>query len=427
MFNNNNNLNFSDVLQKGLGRAFDYVKQQDKLQIREELLNACLHNLAYDPQCESSRAEWLFELICLTGDSNFYRERIFHALPRAEEFWDLKQLYDLVLIWAKQGDEKAREIIYTTFKQQDFNESWLGGKQIIALDGIKGLLAVAEIVGGRPLKNDKSWEDDSLIIQASKHHDASEVWSALEREALNNSRIKAYLDAVKSQQKRRNSYIKKDRKISFADVIKRIEQQRISSYILSRFGRDADEYDIEKIFARLLLERRKEQLLRYLYVFRKRAFPRLDRILFDLATSDDNQIQSAAITALANNTDNSIGSFAIKLIQKQPNSIDNGGLKLFINNYQTEDFQIIGSVLNESHNIDTRHRIGMDLMKIIDRYKTPELINYSIWIYENTPCTYCRRSILKILIKLQQVPSAIIKECSQDCSPEIRALVNAYQ
>ena len=144
---------FSDLLQKGLGRTFDFIKSQDKLKIRETLLNACLHDLRYDSQSESSRAEWLFELINLTEDSEFYRENIFEALPKTNEIWDLSQLYNLVFIWAKQGNLEAKELIYQTFKQQDFSESWLGGEQIIALDGIEGLLAIAEIVGERLLQD----------------------------------------------------------------------------------------------------------------------------------------------------------------------------------------------------------------------------------------------------------------------------------
>ncbi|MEM7591251.1 MAG: hypothetical protein AAF383_06995 [Cyanobacteria bacterium P01_A01_bin.83] len=86
MIYKSNSFAFSDILQKGLGRTFDYVKNQNRLKIREDLLNACLHNLAYDPQCESSRAEWLFELICLTGDSDYYREKIFQAFSPTEDF-----------------------------------------------------------------------------------------------------------------------------------------------------------------------------------------------------------------------------------------------------------------------------------------------------------------------------------------------------
>ena len=201
MTNNKNNFPFSDVLQKGLGRAFKYVKQLDELEIRDHLLDACLHNLAYDAQCESRSAKWLFDLIHSTGNSEFYRDKIFTALPTTNDFWDLKQLYDLVLIWAKQGNIEAREIIYRAYKQK-LNESWLGGEQIIKLDGIHGLLKVAEIFGARLLEDNELWEDNSLINLACENHDSSKVKSTLEKEALNNIKIAAYLKAVKSYEEK---------------------------------------------------------------------------------------------------------------------------------------------------------------------------------------------------------------------------------
>ena len=68
----------------------------------------------------------------------------------------------------------------------------------------------------------------------------------------------------------------------------------------------------------------------------------------------------------------------------------------------------------------------MDLIKIIKAQKNPELNNCSFWIYENTPCSHCRESILKIIIDSKQITSNILKECLYDCSPDIRALAKVY-
>lgn len=59
------NNSFADSLQKGLGRAFDYIvkNKNHKEELRFDLLNACIHNLVYDSQSEESRADWLYELI----------------------------------------------------------------------------------------------------------------------------------------------------------------------------------------------------------------------------------------------------------------------------------------------------------------------------------------------------------------------------
>ena len=69
----------------------------------------------------------------------------------------------------------------------------------------------------------------------------------------------------------------------------------------------------------------------------------------------------------------------------------------------------------------------MDLIKIIKAQKNPELINCSFWIYENTPCAHCRKSILEILMDSKQITLDIVDECLYDSSCDIRALAKAYK
>ncbi|MGL4881893.1 MAG: hypothetical protein ACRC8K_12630 [Waterburya sp.] len=189
---------FSDYLHKGLGRAFNYVRKNNSKELRCDLLYACLNNLVYDSQCEKSRAQWLFELIKLTDEVEYYRQNILQALPNTTDFWDIQQLYDLATIWAKQGCQEAREIIYKTFKKQEFNESWLGGENIIEIDGISGLLYVAEVFGEKLRQDEELWEDDYLISQAGDRFGKKTVIKALEERSPININVKAYLDAVQS-------------------------------------------------------------------------------------------------------------------------------------------------------------------------------------------------------------------------------------
>ena len=423
---------FADSIQKGLGRAFEYLKkyQGDREFIRKHLLNACLHNLAYDPQCEASKANYLFELINLTGDSYFYREKILLSLPTSEYFWDTQQLYELALCWAKQGDREARELIYQTFRKQDDNESWLGGDRIIELDGINGLLAVAEIFGHKLLQDSELWEDDYLISKAQNLYGVEEVNSAIERAAVDNKAIKAYLDAVKAHELEIKSYRSQNPKnryenIKLDDILQKIESPRGHWYLLNKFGINASDRDIEILFDRLLQETRKEQLRKYLWVFKNRQLPRIDNRLLDLARSEDDDIQFCAIRALANNKNDAIRSLAIDLIQNTQ-AIGNKLFSLFFANYQKGDAQILESALKQSPDLDYRHAAGMDLMKIIKLQKDPELINCSFWIYENTPCAHCRESILEILIESQQITTDILQECLLDSSEDIRTMAKTY-
>jgi hypothetical protein len=47
---------FADAIAKGLGRTFLYVKNYGLDNVKDLVLAACLDDLSYDPQIETSRA-----------------------------------------------------------------------------------------------------------------------------------------------------------------------------------------------------------------------------------------------------------------------------------------------------------------------------------------------------------------------------------
>ena len=271
----------------------------------------------------------------------YYRQNILQVLPDTTDRWDIQQLYELAVIWAKKGDGEAKQVIYDAFKKQEFNESWLGGQQIIEIDGITGLLNVAQIFGEKLLKDEELWgEDDCLISEASNRFGAEIVWQALKERSQTNLNVKAYLGAVISHRQnledKENSQTTTTRKILELDtVLEQIEKATRHSYPLVRFGKYAEEKEIEQINEKFLTETRREQLIRYLWVFRNRKMPKLDSRLLNWAEqNEDEKMQEAAISSLAKNQDDSIRNLAIKLLQKQPKSIYLSAIELLINNYR---------------------------------------------------------------------------------------------
>jgi len=54
---------FKNAIALGLGRAVVTLLDRDVHPFREVILDACLHNKAYDPQAEGSRAAYMVEAI----------------------------------------------------------------------------------------------------------------------------------------------------------------------------------------------------------------------------------------------------------------------------------------------------------------------------------------------------------------------------
>jgi hypothetical protein len=95
------------ALRKGRGRIVLHLREHGAAALQDELLEACLHSLVYDAQCESTRADWLMSLIDLTGHAAFYRDRVLDALPGATEFWDVAQLLQRQRAPAQMLEEAA--------------------------------------------------------------------------------------------------------------------------------------------------------------------------------------------------------------------------------------------------------------------------------------------------------------------------------
>src|SRR5690242_2525864 len=126
---------FPTALRHGLGRAFNYVRDYGDTGVEQHILNTIIHDLGYDPQCEGSRGAWLFEMLTYVKDIEPYRRKVIELLGKEASTWDARQHLDIALEFARRGDAEMRRAIYAMFERQEHNESYIGGDQIIALDG----------------------------------------------------------------------------------------------------------------------------------------------------------------------------------------------------------------------------------------------------------------------------------------------------
>jgi hypothetical protein len=60
---------------------------------------------------------------------------------------DSAHALDLLLCYARDSSERSRKEICSWFGKSEFNESWLEGDQIVALDALEKFLEAAKIIG----------------------------------------------------------------------------------------------------------------------------------------------------------------------------------------------------------------------------------------------------------------------------------------
>ena len=65
-----------------------------------------------------------------------------------EDTWSLTHLFDIAKLFAQQGDQEMRQAIYDRFCKNPIEGSdWVGYSEILELDGLQGLIFIAEKFG----------------------------------------------------------------------------------------------------------------------------------------------------------------------------------------------------------------------------------------------------------------------------------------
>lgn len=417
---------FCQKINRGLGSIISFLRDYKKNNRRytKAIIYTCTHNTAYDPQCDGSKAQYLWEVIQLSVDSDFIQDKVLEALRITEEGWDLIQIYELANLFCKNGNIKARQVMREQFKYNEAFNTFLGAEQIIDLDGMEGLIFVMEAIGEKILSSDEYIEDDLLLEFAEAKFGKDDVSDLLERESLANYKIKAYVDSVNRTKDIRKSTLR--RECTYEDIKQIINGDKVGHvYYLGSWGRRTTEENLLMVAKEFLNETKNKKLIPYLYIFSRRTFPLDHEKIIDLALSKNKKISNAALEALSNIKNSRIHEIAIDLINKPEKELD--VLPLFIKNYEGNDYLILKEIIFRRYNRHKFHNVSGMIMDIIENNKVKECLEMLVEIYNIGQCTSCRKRCIEIMIKNGGMPGWIAEEAEHDSSLEIRQLIVEYK
>lgn len=430
---------FPIALRRGLGRAFLYVQQVGIENVADIVLESCLKNQAYDRQCESSRAPWLYSMFKDSREYARFSSAIQSALEtETEDCYDLIQLCELSLLMAKDGDKAAGETLRRRVFGQPF-AGWdtFGCHEVVALDG---LAAVVEIVRrfGRWLISNPEDDVPSLDYLTDELDILPQAKIKLEELAQTDPEIEAYLKEENAKVARLQDAPKLTKEQRQEQRRERIRSEYPLERILNdafagvgeypvrymQFGKNATEEELREVLQRLVAETDEKILLRLLWIFRRVQLPELSPRIWVLAESRNDAIREAAIIALAQSCDPKIGDLGRAKLRSPGFSVnDSEVLELFVRNYQTQDEVLIMSALARlSPNDDKAHSLGSDIRKIIEEYDSPGFLEMGRWLYETTPCTICRHSAVKWMMDKGCISPEIAAECLHDADEDTREI-----
>lgn len=446
---------FERLLHIGLGRAILFLQKNDATPYREAILHACLHDVGYDRQFEPSRAQYLWEIVQLTGEETFFREQIVEgflaAQPEPEgDDYDTEQLFELLAVLAEQGDVQARQLIYDRFAQNAARDGReIGAYTIINLDGIDGFLFIAEQLIARGIVEGEQWIAGHLLEYVEWLTGKEETQAVLEDVAMKDRKIAALLEREKkiSQNAARRSEerAKLDPStLTYEEAMqaqrrglldfKRLRYDQVRQFIVERvvtggwywgqvyqWGRKAPDAAVEQAAHDLLAEEDRGRLIPYLSLFRGRKFPLDYSRLLELAQSADEELASWALQALEPISDPSVRQLGLRLLEAGQHRA--GAVGLLVNNYEAGDLSRIKQAIDAETNEEVIHSIGYDLRKLAETYRTSDAAGALKSFYEKGPCSLCREKTVDLMLWLDVLPEWVREECRYDANLDIRVLV----
>lgn len=411
---------FQGAIKKGTGQAILLLKKHPELDFSGMLLEACLKNLDYDPQCSGDRAEYLFEMIGLLKDRAEFEEKLLIEFLKPDlDDWGTDQMFELARLMAQNGNQRAKTAMYQKYDQLwESEENVLGAWSIISLDGAEGLLHVTE-------KNGKYLEEypegcvvDGWVIQ---HADESikgfDAEKYLHEKAKENQYIRAYLQAVNKEREDNETRIKTNN--VFYDEIKlRIESDQ--KYHGISAARMQDE-DFERLARDFQAENDEKHLIKYLRIFSHRKYPGGYQDILKYVHSKNEDVSSGAIQSLQYFKNEEIRKLmATNFINREYLS---DTFRLLKENYQPADAKTIEVLLEKEDDPDEFHYMAMSLEDVADKYEDPALSGSLLIAYKRGYCSMCRERFVRGLVQLKSLPNWIIAEGVYDCNKGVREII----
>lgn len=415
------------ALMQGIGRPHVHVRRSGRLDHPEVVLHACLTNPIYDRQCSGTRAAYLQELIELSGEQRWFRERILAALADPDEEVDEAQLREFAMGYVRAGDAEARQVFYERVAADAADGYIASVCDLIDLDGPRAALQVVDQLGELALTSPEDLDDDYLLDYIEREHGAETLAELLEVARARGAFARAYVNhalaarAAEHAADAARPQITGPRYRDLLDYLDRAE--RASPGQVGIWATRAARADL-RLAARGLLEAESDdRLLAHIQVFCRRRFPYSPKHLMPYVRHPNERIARRSLVALEDLCHPALRPLALELIAA--GRLVDLALGLFIANYQPGDEALFRRLLDGAADDEAAHGIILSLNDVYAANPTPAAADLLLAMYERGPCALCRTHTVKALLAIDALPDGLREECRHDADKGTRALVGA--
>jgi len=410
-------------LRSGLGRAILYARNHDMRPFKELLLDACLHCYSIDPQTEGTRADFMFDLVNRTPEREFYRDGVLNALRTSGDDWDAKQRFRFAALLAHEGDEQAKQMMYSSYDPGP-NMGEAIGIEFVHLDGREGLLLVAEKMGKLLTTTQQNADLGWLMSVSADVLGEAEAKDVLRKGAEQSLFIETYRSAVEGSDA--NHGTQPDRewiKTATYDQFRAKWPSVLSYYSPRIWGLYATDMELQKAAHGLLVAPDVTMQIAHLKMFWDRPFPLDHDTLLTLAKSTHERVQHAAVVALVHVSSPAVRAFAFDLVRDHA-PLRGFAVDLLAHNFHPGDHTIVLEWFEQENEEESLHTEARKLMSFWQSHPDESLYSRMLHgVYERCPCSFCREQAVELLLKRNDLLPALMAECEWDANEDIRELV----
>ena len=187
---------FARAIKLGHGRAILHIKEQGDNQVKDLICKALTKCNVYDYQIEGGRHYWLWQILCITKNIDYYAGYLFENLgnPKATK-WDLRQQYLLAALFFNAGFCEFRELLFSQSNRAVSDPSLFGdySRSLVDIAGLKGLGFAISLSEKDPEILD-DWECYRVIDHAIELLSESEITEFLSESSQTTTNAKKYLE-----------------------------------------------------------------------------------------------------------------------------------------------------------------------------------------------------------------------------------------
>ena len=437
---------FLDAMKRGLGRCYLELQSCDDIEkYRGAVLWGCTHPLAFDAQCEGTRAVFLYRLIGCFPDPDFFIDRIAetYAKVSGRDTWFFLKLTELLSFAASDGSETAREAL--SEKYGNLYGTLLGRRRFgrgydFKRDNFENL-TVCLLGAGTVVPPKRMVADYGYLITHNKHYELRWFdWFIFRlEETVGQKRLTAWLKkyaddpsvdafyraylAYREEVENERAARRAPPPVPTAEELRTAVEagEDVSPAKRAAFGRRSKAEEKEKLADAIEAEPDPRKKAALLGALRLDDYPGDHARLAAYASSDCAELADAAREVLTYCRSEAAYRYAKQALERDMS--DEKAIEILLMNYRPADKELLCAL--NGLKIDYActsgwHGAVSQIVCAQDRgVKLPR--EFFMFVYEKSLCSFCRESAVRYMGRRRWLTPDMIAECLYDSNDDIAA------